>query len=117
MSVGILGARVMAKITLAALSAQFVAEQSLTAATIKGIASRLEAQQRQIRAAFARIEALEKELAAKPAAAAASSRPSPTFKSTFLKRAAEIQQRYPGSAVKQQSGQFFVKLDGAWCPV
>lgn len=106
----------MAKITLAALSAQFVAEQSLTAATIKGIASRLEAQQRQIRAAFARIEALEKELAAKPAAAA-SSRPSPTFKSTFLKRAAEIQQRYPGSAVKQQSGQFFVRLDGAWRPV
>lgn len=103
----------MSKITIAALSAQFEAEQSLTAATVKELVARLNSQQRQLSAAFARITALEK-AAATATAAATSRRPRKEFTSTFLKRVEEIHRDYPGAAVKRQNDTYYVRLNDDW---
>lgn len=103
----------MSKITIAALSAQFEAEQSLTAATVKELVARLNSQQRQLSAAFARITALEK-AAATATAAATSRRPRKAFTSTFLKRVEEIHRDYPGAAVKRQNDTYYVRLNDDW---
>lgn len=106
----------MSKITIAALSAQFEAEQSLTAAVVKELVARLNSQQRQLSAAFARITALEKAAAtaATATAAATSRRPRKAFTSTFLKRVEEIHRDYPGAAVKRQNDTYYVRLNDDW---
>ena len=103
----------MSKIAIAALSAQFEAEQSLTAATVKELVARLNSQQRQLAAAFARIAALEK-AAATATAAATSRRPRKAFTSTFLKRVEEIHRDYPRAAVKRQNDTYYVRLNDDW---
>lgn len=105
----------MAKITLAALNAQFMAEKSLTAAAIKEIESRLEAQQRQIRAAFARIEALEKELAAKSAAAADSRlRQRSGWRPSYIAAVEAARRNYPGKAIKVVGGTVYAWINDDW---
>lgn len=98
----------MAKITLAALSAQFVAEQSLVAAAAKEVASRIDAQQRQLRAAFARIEALEK--------AAADSRPRQQsgWRPSYIAAVEAAGRKYPGKTLKVVAGAVYAQIDGDW---
>lgn len=105
----------MAKITLAALNAQFMAEKSLTAAAIKEIESRLEAQQRQIRAAFARIEALEKELTAKLAAATDSRLCKRSgWRPSYIAAVEAARRNYPGKAIKVVGGTVYAWINDDW---
>lgn len=107
----------MAKITLAVLNAQFVAEQSLLAAAAKEIAARLDSQHRQLSAAFARISELEKALAAAKPAAAADSRPSQRsagWQPSYRAAVEAARRKHPGKALKVVGGAVYAQLDGSW---
>lgn len=97
----------MAKITITALQAQFNAEQALVAAAANEIASRIDAQQRQLRAAFARIEALEK--------AAADSRPRQSgWRPSYIAAVEAAGRKHPGKPLKVVGGAVYAQIDGDW---